>query len=177
MSGPDRPGGGEHAPFYAGYVSLVTESDVLAALEAQARELEALAASVPAERESFRYAPGKWSVRQVLGHLTDAERVFGYRAFCISRGDRTPLPGFDENAYVASAPFDGQSLKELARDFAALRGANLAVFRHLDPARWALLGSANGSPVSPRALAFIMAGHVRHHQGVLRERYGVPGAA
>ena len=170
---PERPAAEEHAPFFAGYVKLVPETDVLPVLAAQPAELRRLAASVPADRETFRYAPGKWSIREIFGHIGDAERVFGYRAFCISRGDQTPLPGFDENDYIAESAYDERTVAELADDFAGLRAANLAVLGRLDPARWARGGNANGNPVSVRALAFIMAGHVRHHLGVLKARYGV----
>jgi hypothetical protein len=168
-----RPAAGEYAPFFAGYVKLVPEAEVLPVLAAQASEIRRLARSVPPDRETFRYAPGKWSIREILGHIGDGERVFGYRAFCISRGDQAALPGFDENDYIAESAYDQQTAAELADDFAGLRAANLAVLGRLDPARWARVGNANGSPVSVRALAFILAGHVRHHLGVLKERYGV----
>jgi len=168
-----RPTDKEYASFYAGYVSLVPESDALAVLAAQPAELQQLAAAIPKERETHRYAPGKWSVREVFGHLTDGERVFGYRAFCISRGDKASLPGFDEKEYIAGSDYDERPVAELAGDFAALRGSNLAVFRRLDAEVWRRTGTANGTPVTVRALAFIMAGHVRHHLGVLRTRYGV----
>jgi len=169
----ERPKQDEYAPFYASYVSLVPETDALAVLAAQPAELQALAAKVPAEREQHRYAPGKWSLREVFGHLTDGERVFGYRAFCISRGDQASLPGFDEQSYIAGADYDQVRLGDLAADFAALRQSNLVVLRRLQAADWARGGTANGTPVTVRALAFIMAGHVRHHLGVLRARYGV----
>jgi hypothetical protein len=168
-----RPAPDEHAPFFSGYVNLVPEADVLPVLEAQASEIPRLARSISADRETFRYGPGKWSIREIFGHIGDAERVFGYRAFCISRGDQAPLPGFDENDYIAESAYDERTVAELADDFAALRASNLAVLGRLDPARWARRGNANGNPVSVRALAFIMAGHVRHHVGVLKARYGV----
>jgi len=158
----------------------VTEADVLAVLETQAAEVHRLAAAVPAKSETLRYAPGKWSIREVVGHVADAERVFGYRAFCISRGEQTPLPGFDEGRYVAESGFDERTLAELVREFTAVREANLAVLRRLEGRAWERIGNANGSPVSVRALAFIMAGHVRHHCGILRSRYGIqagPGGA
>lgn len=170
----DRPAESEFAAFYRGYVSLVPEGDVLSVLEAQARGVPDLAATVPAERETFRYAPGKWSVRELVSHLGDAERVFGYRAFCIGRGEQVPLPGFDENTYVAESGADQRPLSQLAKEFALVRESNLAALRRLDAPAWKRLGNANGNPVSVRALAFIMAGHVLHHLGVLRERYGVP---
>jgi hypothetical protein len=170
---PERPTKAEYAPFFAGYVSLVTEGDVLSVLEAQAGELRQLAAAVPEERETYRYAPGKWSLREVVGHVTDAERVFGYRAFCISRGEQASLPGFDENDYVARSSYDRQRLADLVSEFAAVRDANLRFLRGLDAQGWGRLGVANRNPVSVRALAFIMAGHVRHHVGVVRSRYGI----
>ncbi len=170
------PDATEYNPFYQPYVALVTEPDVLDVLERQAAELPALAAAVAPDRERFRYGEGKWSVRQVVGHLIDSERVFGYRAFCIARGDRASFPGFDEGEYVTASQYDDTSLADLAVEFEAVREANLAFLRRLRPAAWATIGTANGKPVSVRALAWIMAGHVRHHQRVLAERYGVATA-
>jgi hypothetical protein len=172
-----RPGPSEFAPFYAGYVARVPEEDVLRVLERQPDEIRALAASVAPEKRGFRYAEGKWSVSEVLGHLVDGERVFGYRAFCFSRGEKAPLPGFDENEYVAAAGSDRWPLAELALDFAAVRSANLRFLRRLSEAEAARVGSASGKAISVRALAYIMAGHPRHHLAVLGERYGVGGPA
>jgi hypothetical protein len=169
----EKPLETEYAPFYAGYVGLVPESDVLAVLEGQSGEMRRLLRPVPAEKETDRYAEGKWSFRQVLGHLVDAERVFGHRAFCISRGEPAALPSFDENAYVAAARSDQIPLRELLDELALVRRANLIVLRRLEPREWARIGTASGKPVSVRALAFIMAGHLRHHQDVLRARYGL----
>jgi len=171
-----RPTDAEYAPFFAGYLSLVPETDVLAVLEAQVAELQALARAVPAEREPFAYAAGKWTVREVLGHMTDAERVFGHRAFCISRGEPATLPAFDENAYVAASPAATIPLLTLVEEFALVRAANLVFLRRLERDGWARLGTVASGPASVRALAFIMAGHVRHHVRVLAERYGVRAA-
>jgi len=168
-----RPEAAEYAPFYAGYVARVSEDDVLAALSKQQDEVRALARSLPLAKESFRYADGKWSVREVLGHLVDGERVFGYRAFCFSRGEQAAMPGFDENEYVAAASADRVPAAELADEFAAVRASNLAFLRRLSAAEAARVGTASGKPISVRALAYIMAGHPRHHLTVLRERYGV----
>lgn len=169
----DRPNQAEFAPFYAGYVSLVPEADIVQVLEGQAADVrEGTRAFIPA-REGFRYADGKWSVCEVLGHMTDAERVFGFRAFCFSRGDENPLPGFDENDYVARSGFDRCSLADLVQEFGQLREANLTVLRRLDDDAWRRMGTASGKPVSVRALAYIMAGHVRHHLHILRTRYVV----
>lgn len=169
----ERPSVSEYAPFYAGYIALAPAGDIVDALARQQPQLGELAAGLTPEREQFRYEPGKWSVREVFGHLNDAERVFGYRAFCIGRGDATPLPGFDENQYVAASGYDSCPLRELAAEFALLRGANLVSLRRFDDDDWRNQGIANGVPVSVRALAFIMAGHFNHHLAVLREKYAV----
>jgi hypothetical protein len=166
-----RPAPSEYAPFFAGYVSLVPETEILPVLDAQRAEVRRLAASIPQERERHAYAPGKWTIRDVFGHIADAERVFGYRAFCIGRGETVSLPGFDENAYVAQAGFAACPLEDLVGEWTLLRDANLVTLRRLDAAGWERVGTANGSAVSERALAFIMAGHVRHHLRVLDERY------
>lgn len=168
-----RPAATEYAPFYAGYVGLVPETDVVAALEEQKEELRRLARVVPEDLERHRYAEGKWSIREVVGHLVDGERVFGYRAFAFSRGERAPLPAFDENEYVAASPYDGVPLAELVGELVFVREANLAMLRRLHEAGWARVGTASGKPISVRALAFIMAGHPRHHLRILRERYGI----
>jgi hypothetical protein len=135
------------------------------------KELPAALAGVRGEAERFRYAEGKWSIREVVGHVIDAERVFGYRALCIARGETASLPSFDENEYVANASFDHCTLEELLEEFVQVREGHLAFFRHLSKEAWTRSGVANASPVSVRALAFILAGHPRHHLAVLRERY------
>ena len=168
---PERPSEKEYAPFYAGYVGLVPETDIVPVLRQQPLELGAFARDVPEDGESYRYGPEKWSIREVFGHMNDGERVFGYRLFCISRGEQVALPGFDEKTYVAAAGYDRQALKDLVVDFSRLRESNIAVLENLDGAGWGKTGNANGSAVSVRGLAYIMAGHVRHHLGVLRSRY------
>lgn len=170
---PGRPGDTEYAPFYAGYVAKVPEAQIVPVLEGQLGELRRLVAAVPRERETFRYAPGKWSVREVFGHLADTERLFGYRALAIARGGREPLAGFDQDGAVAEAGFDAVALEELARGWGASREANLSLLRHLPVEAWARTGTADGKPISVRALAWILAGHVRHHQEVFRDRYGL----
>lgn len=168
-----RPSELEYAPFYAGYIALVGEDQVLPVLRAQPAEMVALARGLAADRETFAYAPGKWTVRQVLGHIGDAERVFGYRAFRFSRGDQAPLASFDENLYVANGRFEDAPLAALADEFLHLRAANVAVLERLDAAGWLAAGTASGRHVTVRALAYMMAGHVRHHLAILRERYGI----
>lgn len=168
-----RPADTEFAPFYAGYIARVPETDPLPALEAQPTDLLTIADRITPEDELFRYEPAKWSVRQLFGHLIDTERVMGYRAFCIARGEVKALPGFDEKEYVARADSEDRPVKELAHEFAAVRHANLWVIRRWTDDHWGRVGNANGYPVSARAIAYIMVGHVRHHVGILRERYEI----
>jgi len=169
----NRPAETEYVPYYARYISLVPEPDVLAVLEAQISQIEEIEGLISMEREKYRYAPGKWSIREVFGHLVDGERVFGYRAFCISRGEAAPLPSLDQNAYVAESRSNERLLSDLVAEFKWIRMSNLAYLRHLKDADWKRMGTASGNPVSVRALAYIMAGHLRHHFGVLCSSYGV----
>ena len=171
-----RPLETEYAPYFQRYVAHVTEDDILPAMRAQSDALDLLLDRVRPEHETFRYAEGKWSIREVVGHLIDGERMFGYRALCIARGDTQNLPGFDENEYMISAPFDRINLEDLLSEFRLVRLSNIAMLRNLDETAWTRMGTANDAPVSVRALAFIMVGHVRHHMGVLRERYQVAAA-
>lgn len=168
-----RPPSTEYAEFYQRYVARVSETDILGALESQIAELTRVLAGVTPEKEHFRYAEGKWSVREVLGHLIDAERVFGFRAFSFSRGEAAPLPSFDENDYVARSRYAERTLADLLDEFVMLRKAILSCLRPLRDAEWSRIGNASGKPVSVRALAYIMVGHVRHHLNVLTERYGI----
>jgi hypothetical protein len=173
MTNVGHPEPTEYAPFYAGYIGLVTEDDVVAALEAQGRETAALLARVGEEKAAYRYEPGKWSVKEVVGHFTDAERIFAYRALAIARGDKTSLPSFDEKDYVRNGDFDRRSLRSLAEEYAAARQSTMAMFRAFSDEVWRRSGKANNVDVSVRALAHIALGHERHHLQVLRERYGI----
>ena len=163
----------EYPQAFAGYVGLVTEADVMAALREQIEIFRELASTMPAERETYSYAPGKWTIRQVVGHVGDGERVFGYRALCISRGDSQSLPGFDENEFVDAANFNATSLAALAEEFILLRSANLRMLEALRPDQWPRSGIANGKTITVRAIAYVMAGHARHHLHVLGSRYAV----
>jgi hypothetical protein len=166
-----RPAADESAPFYHGYIAQVPGEQVGEYLEAQLHEVERLLAPLDDAAARFRYAPEKWSVKEILGHLCDTERIFSYRLLRIARGDATPLPGFDENAYVPPAEFDGRPLPELVREFRAVRSSTSALVEGLPAAAWERRGQASGKTISTRALAYIMVGHVTHHLGVLRERY------
>src|SRR5258707_13819681 len=161
----------EYAPDYQGYIGQVTEQEILPVLRSQLDALDVPLGRVTPERETYRYAEGKWSIREMIGHLIDGERVFGYRAFCIARGETQNLPGFEQNDYILTAPYDRIELEDLLSEFRLVRLSNIAMFRTLDEDAWVRLGSANGNQGSVRALSFIMAGPWRHHMGVLRERY------
>jgi len=165
----------EYAPYYGRYLALIEGDDVHAILAAQAVSTARLLAATDETRGLHRYAPGKWSVKETLGHIADAERVFAYRALRFARADRTELPGFDENAWVPAGEFDRRPLAELAAALAAVRAATLTMFEGLPPEALERRGIANGSPASVRALAAIIAGHERHHVGLLRDRYGLEG--
>jgi DinB superfamily len=173
MTGIGEPGPGEYAPFYEGYVARVRGSNIVTTLEEQAGTVAEALARVAEEREGFRYAEGKWSVREVVGHWTDAERVFSYRALAFARGERAALPAFDENEFARTSNHDAISLGELAAEFQSVRAATLHLLHHLPGEAWRRGGTASGKPVTVRALAFIMGGHVAHHLAMLRERYGV----
>jgi hypothetical protein len=166
-----RPLPDEFAPYYAGYVANVPEGDARVLLDDQRAEVRAFAAAVPPDRERHRYAEGKWSVREVMGHVADAERVFGGRAHRIARGDATPLPGFDENAYVAASDFDAHPLAVWAEDFDRARLLLEHLCETLPPEAYLRRGTASGFGVSVRALVYIALGHTAHHLGVLRTRY------
>lgn len=166
-----RPSPDEFAPFYAGYIARVPDNDIVATLESQISESCTFLRSLPESVGDHRYAPGKWSIRQVIGHMADAERVFAYRALRFSRADETPVEGFDENSYVANASFDRRSLDDLTGEFEHIRKASVHMFGSLDEAAMAKRGVANGLEISVRALAFILAGHETHHVEILRARY------
>lgn len=166
-----RPAPTEYAPHFGTYVDLVPEEDIVSVLESQVAEIESLFGSISEERSLHRYAPGKWSIREVAGHLTDGERVFAFRAVAFARGDAQPLPGFEEGDYVRNASFDSFTLRQLVAALLDQRRATLSMFRTLQPEAWSRSGIANGKSITVNALAYTMAGHLRHHFKVLRERY------
>jgi hypothetical protein len=172
-----RPASDEAAPFYQRYIAEVGGENIVEQLAEQLDELEGLFGSVDDRVALARYAPGKWSVKEVLGHLSDVERIFAYRLLRISRGDQTPLPGFDENAYVPAGRFDSRPLRSLMAEFRSVRQSTLTLVQGLPAECWTNRGEASGNPVTARALAYIIPGHVSHHLGVLRDRYGLGAAA
>jgi hypothetical protein len=174
MMSPHPPGPDEYGPAYAGYVARVPQgADLLQLLAGQLDATTARLGSVPEVRGVFRYAPGKWSVKEVVLHLADTERIMAYRALRIARGDTTPLAGFDENAYAPESGADAQPLAALVSGWADVRRATLSLFRQLPSEAWVRRGVASGMPVSVRALGWIIAGHERHHLEVLGDRYGL----
>jgi uncharacterized damage-inducible protein DinB len=166
-----RPATGEFLPYYGTYIDKVPQGDIVETLTKQLPETLALIRSIPEETGDKRYAPGKWSIREVIGHLIDAERIFVYRALRFSRSDLTPVPGFDENSYAANAPYSKVSLADLADEFDHVRRATIYFLANLDDEALSRRGTANGAEISVRALAFIIAGHETHHMAVLRDRY------
>ncbi len=177
MSEAGRPGRDEYPPNFDGYVGLVPSDDVIGVLDEQRAIVHATLAALPEARASHRYADGKWSVREVVGHVIDCERVFGYRALAFARGERAPLPQFDENEYARQAGHDSIPIRALVEEFGNLRASHVAMLRHLPADAWARAGTASGKLVTVRALAFIIAGHAAHHLKLLHERYGVPHAS
>ncbi|MEO6058060.1 MAG: DinB family protein [Gemmatimonadales bacterium] len=172
MTTISRPAADEYAPAFAGYVAHIrNDENIVDALAAQLDEVRARLGAVPESRGEYRYAPGKWTLKEVVGHLADTERVFAYRALRIARGDTIPLPAFDDQAWVAEMGAAGRTLADMVEEFATVRQATLALFRHLPPAAWSRRGIASDHPASVRALAYVVAGHARHHLEVVEARY------
>ena len=166
-----RPAADEFAHWYAGYIAQVPGDDALPTLIASHAKTAALLADIPAAKAGYRYASGKWTVREVVGHLIDAERIFSYRILRIARGDATPLASFDENLYVPEGRFEERRLADLAAELSMVRDSTLSLLGGLDAARLARRGIASEKPVSARAIAWIIAGHELHHLRVLGEKY------
>ncbi len=171
-----RPQPGEYAPYYDRYISLVHHNetpgnDILAALEDQRRQMVLLLCGRAEAHGDFRYAPDKWSLKEVLGHINDTERIMSYRALRISRGDATPIEGYEQDDYVRNGPFAGLPLADLIEDYIAVRRATVSLFRNLDEPAWSRRGVANKNEVTVRALAYIIAGHELHHRRIIEEKY------
>ncbi len=166
-----RPEPTEHAPYYATYIKAVPDGDILAMLRDQLAGTESLLRQFGEARGNHRYGPGKWSVKEVIGHLADAERVFAYRALRFARGDRTPLPGYEQDDYVRAANFDARHLAEVAADLRSVRSASITLFTGLDTEALMRRGTANNAEFTVRSLAWIIVGHELHHRRILAERY------
>lgn len=166
-----RPQPGEYAPYYDRYLSLVPANDILAALEDQRREMLLLLCGRTEADGDLRCAPDKWSLKEVLGHVNDSERILSYRALRISRADATPIEGYEQDDYVRNGPFARRPLADLIEDYIAVRRATVSLFRNLDEAAWSRRGVANKNEVTVRALAYIIAGHELHHRRIIEEKY------
>lgn len=169
-----RPAPTEYVPYFAKYVELVPEGDVLDLLTRQADETAAMIGALSDRDGDFRYAEGKWAIKEVVGHITDTERIFVYRALCFARGEAAGLPAFDENEYVRRANFSSRSLKDLLAELRTVRAATLSFLTGLDAEAIARRGIANKREYTVRAIAYIIAGHERHHVKIITERY-LPG--
>jgi uncharacterized damage-inducible protein DinB len=166
-----RPDPSEYDPYYERYISLVQTDDMAATLQKQAQETRDLLGKVSTEKADFRYAPGKWSVKEVVGHINDTERIMSYRVLRISRGDQTPIEGFEQDDYVAGGKFACRTLDNLLQEFMTIRNATIQLIRHLDPEAAERRGTANQKQISARAVIYIIAGHELHHRRILQEKY------
>jgi len=167
----DRPETNEFAEYYNNYISKIEGNGVLPILENQPDELRSVIAPLPEEKGTFAYGEGKWTIKEVLSHLIDGERIFAYRILRISRGDETPIEGFEQDGYIENSNANNRTFAELLEEFELQRRSNLLLLKNIDDAGSRRMGTASGYPVSVRALAYISAGHVRHHLGLLQERY------
>jgi len=171
-----RPAPQEYLPYYEKYIARVPDGDLIELLAHQADETLALLRQQPPEMADHAYAEGKWTVKEVIGHLCDAERLFTYRLLRIGRNDQTPLSGFDENAYVPAGEFGDRTMESLLEEFAVVRASTIALVAGLPEAAWSRSGVANNAPVSARAIAYIITGHELHHREILLNRYLTPAA-
>ena len=165
-----RPRTNEYAPYFERYIALVPEDDILGTMETQLADALAFLRSIPEDQSAVRHPPYTWTIKEVIGHLIDCERIFAYRALRFARGDATPLTGFEENDYVREAEFDRLPLRALIGEFEAARRSHMWLFRNLSEAAWLKRGEANSNTISVRAVAYIMVGHVRHHLAIVRKR-------
>ena len=165
------PEADEYAPYYKTYVGLLSDGDVLGILEEQMNETLALLGNLTDEQAAYAYEPGKWSIKEVIGHIIDTERVFAYRGMCFARGDNTPLPSFEQDDYVLGADFNARSLENLASEFRHLRMSNIFMFSTWSEAVQSRRGTAANNSITARAIPFILAGHERHHLNILASRY------
>jgi len=166
-----RPETDEYAPYYDTYVSLIAGDGVMAELDSQTASLRAAVSGLPEDRGSYAYAEGKWTIKELLSHLIDGERIFAYRILRVSRGDKTPIEGFEQDDYIATSRANDRTFSNLIDEFAFERQANLIMVSNIDDETSELMGTASDKPVSVRALTYIMAGHVKHHLKILADRY------
>ena len=166
-----RPEPSEYVEYYGTYIKLVPDGDISTILEQQINNTLELLKNLNEEQAMFRYAPGKWSLKQVIGHLIECERVFAYRAMCFARNDPTALPSFDQNFYVENSNTNAQTLTNILDEFKSLRTANVAMFKSFDDEIMKRSGTASGFNFSVRAKAYIIAGHELHHRNIIQDKY------
>jgi len=166
-----RPQKGDYAEYFEKYIALVPSGDFLELLKQQREDLLGLLSPLTGEQGDLRYAPEKWSIKEVIGHINDAERIFSYRLLRIARGDQTPLPSFEQDPYIKTGNFGARTLKDLLEEFSAIRESTIALVQSMDDAAWLRRGVASQREITSTAVAFIIAGHVRHHRILLEERY------
>lgn len=171
MSYEVRPAAADFPSFYHRYMEEAEGADMLEAMRIAAEKMRQVLARIGPDMENHRYAPGKWSIKEVVQHVIDAERIFGYRALRFSRGDATGLPGFEENDYAPASQAERRTLKDLLREYDAVRSSSILLFESLPPETLDLSGTANGRSITVRALGWVIAGHSNHHVTVLSERY------
>lgn len=167
----NRPEAGEYAPYYSTYVNLVPEGDIIHILNEQIDDTKKLLNEMTNKQALFKYGPDKWSIKEVIGHITDTERIMGYRLLCIARGETVSLPGYDDQEYVKNASFNKHAIQDLLEDFQIARKSTVQLLKRLESDEWLRKGSANNSQVTVRAIAYIIAGHERHHRQIIKERY------
>ena len=166
-----RPEPAEYDPYYERYISLVKTNDIATTLQEQAQETRDLLNKVSAEKAEFRYAPGKWSTKEVLGHINDTERIMSYRVLRIARGDQTPIEGYEQDDYVAGGKFSHRTMDDLLQEFMTIRNATIQLIRHLDEETAERRGTANNKQITARAIVYVIAGHELHHRRILEEKY------
>jgi hypothetical protein len=166
-----RPAKGDYSEYYQQYIDLVKDDNILKVLTEQNKETQNILNSFPKNRGDFKYAEGKWTVKEIVGHLMDVERVFAYRALSIARGEKKSLPGFDQDEYVKNGLFNQRTLSDLIYEFRLLRECNILLFKGLEKSIWQNRGLANDNEVTVLALMYMIAGHEKHHLNILRERY------
>ncbi len=166
-----KPQPGEYAPYAEGYIAKVPNGPILEILEYLRDSTYSFFSRMTAEQADYTYQEGKWTIKQNLAHIIDTERVFSFRAFCFSRGEQQPLPGFDQDDYMAHADLEGRTIQDLAHEFKAVRDSSLYVYRSLTDEQARAIGIASNHPVSVRALVYMTAGHELHHLDILKERY------
>ncbi len=166
-----RPKQGDYAQYYEQYISELKGNDILKILESQLSEAIIFFKSIPEEKGGFKYSEGKWSVKEVIGHITDNERVLAYRALCIARGEKNELPGFEQDDYVKLGKFNNRTLNDLINEFRLLRESDLVMFKSFDEESLSKDGIASKNRVTVLAILFIVAGHTLHHLRILKEKY------